>query len=207
MHMTPALQDHWRQVYTDKPSREVSWFETSPETSLRMIDITGLTAGSGMIDVGGGASSLAEHLLPRGFEVAVLDIADEPLALARERLGSKAADVRWITADITAWRPTIQVDLWHDRAVFHFLTTPAQRRGYVSALEAALRPGGWLVMATFAPDGPEACSGLPVQRWSAPELAQELGAGFSLVHAERDTHTTPRGSPQAFTWAVFRRVP
>lgn len=206
MTSKPAIQDHWEQVYGSKDSREASWFEAAPEASLRMIARTGLTAGSRAVDVGGGASSLVDHLLQLGFEVAVLDIADESLAVARARLGAKAARVQWIATDITFWQPAAQFDLWHDRAVFHFLTQPAQRRGYVAALEAALRPGGWLVMATFAPDGPEMCSGLPVQRWAAPDLARELGEGFELVHAERNEHATPWGSSQAFTWALFRRI-
>jgi 2-polyprenyl-3-methyl-5-hydroxy-6-metoxy-1,4-benzoquinol methylase len=206
MTSKPATQDHWEQVYGSKDSRETSWFEPSPKTSLLMIDRTGLTAGSRSIDVGGGASSLVDHLLQRGFEVAVLDIADEALAVARARLGAKAEQVQWIAKDITSWQPAAQFDLWHDRAVFHFLTQPTQRRGYVAALEAALRPGGWLVMATFAPDGPERCSGLPVQRWAAPDLARELGAGFELVHTEGNEHATPWGSSQGFTWALFRRI-
>lgn len=206
MTSKPATQDHWEQVYGSKDSRETSWFEPSPETSLLMIDRTGLTAGSRAIDVGGGASSLVDHLLQRGFEVAVLDIADKSLAVARARLGVKAEQVRWIATDITSWQPTTQFDLWHDRAVFHFLTQHAQRRGYVAALEAALRPGGWLVLATFAPDGPEKCSGLPVQRWAAPDLARELGASFELVYSEQSLHSTPGGASQAFTWALFRRT-
>lgn len=199
------LQVHWEQVYASKDAREVSWFQPSPEISLEMIDRAGLTVGSRVIDVGGGASSLVDHLLDRQFAVTVLDIANEPLAVARERLGLAAAQVQWIVADITSWRPSVEVDLWHDRAVFHFLTQPTQRRQYIAALEAALRPEGWLVMATFAPDGPEKCSGLPVQRWAVEDLARELGGGFELVHDRREEHRTPVGSPQAFTWALFKR--
>lgn len=199
-------QAHWQNVYRTKSSADVSWFQPSPELSLRMIAKTGLGRGSAVIDVGGGASSLVDQLLADGFRVTVLDIADSALDVARARLGTRAADVDWIVADITAWQATDRFDLWHDRAVFHFLTEPDQRARYIAALKASLRPAGWLVMATFGPDGPQTCSGLPVHRWSAPDLAAELGGAFRLVESLAEDHETPWGSRQAFTWALFRRT-
>ena len=199
-------QPHWQGIYATKDAAEVSWFQPTPEPSLRMIHKTGLEAGAHIIDVGGGASSLVDELLDSGFRVTVLDIARNALDVARSRLGPRARDVNWVVADITRWRPTEQFDLWHDRAVFHFLTEPEQRAQYIGALKAGLAPGGWLVMAAFAPTGPERCSGLPVHRWSAPELQAELGEDFEMVESAAETHETPWGSQQAFTWTLFRRV-
>jgi len=198
---------HWQNVYASKDAANVSWFQSSPEPSLRMIHKTGLAAGARAIDVGGGASSLVDHLLDDGFRMTVLDVADSALDVARSRLGVRARDVTWIAADITAWRPTETFDLWHDRAVFHFLTEPDQRARYIEALKSSLAPSGWLIMATFAPSGPETCSGLPVHRWSASGLAAELGDAFHLIESEEETHETPSGSRQVFTWALFRRGP
>jgi trans-aconitate methyltransferase len=200
-----AAQQHWQAVYRTKTPTEVSWFQSSPEPSLAMIGQTGLGAGSRVIDVGGGASSLVDRLLDEGFAVTVLDIADSALEAARSRLGPRAQAVTWIAADITEWRPAAGFDLWHDRAVFHFLTEPGQRASYKAALRAGLAPSGWLVMGAFAPNGPERCSGLPVRRWSTPELAAELGEDFQLIQSAEEVHQTPSGGAQAFTWALFRR--
>lgn len=197
---------HWQGVYLAKGAAEVSWFQPSPEPSLRLIAKTGLTNGAAVLDAGGGASTLVDHLFDEGFRLSVLDIADSALDVARSRLGPRAAEVTWIVADITEWRPTGQFDLWHDRAVFHFLTKPEQRARYLAALKAGLAPSGWLVMATFAPGGPDRCSGLPVCRWSAPELAAELGDDFRLVESVEERHLTPSGVQQAFTWTLFRRA-
>lgn len=199
-------KEHWQNVYGAKDAADVSWFQPSPEPSLRMIRRTGLGVGSRAIDVGGGASSLVDHLLDNGFHMTVLDIAHGALDVARSRLGARAKDANWVVADITKWRPTEPFDLWHDRAVFHFLTEPEQRLGYIAALKAGLAPSGWVVMATFAPTGPERCSGLPVHRWSAPELAAELGDAFQLIESAEETHETPSGARQVFTWTLFRRV-
>ena len=197
---------HWRNVYGTRDATTVSWFQSSPAPSLDLIRKTGLGPGSRAIDVGGGASSLVDRLLDQGFRVTVLDIADSALDVARSRLGARAEDVNWVAADISLWKPTETFDLWHDRAVFHFLTEPEQRAGYIAALKAGLAPGGWLVMATFAPAGPQRCSGLPVRRWSASELASELGGAFQLIQSAEEPHATPSGSQQLFTWTLFRRV-
>ena len=197
---------HWRTVYATKAATAVSWHQPSPTPSLKLIAKTGLGPGARVIDVGGGASSLVDRLLDQGFQVCVLDIADNALEIARSRLGERAQGATWIVADITDWRTSAQFDLWHDRAVFHFLTEPKPRARYLATLKTVVVPGGWVVMATFAPSGPDRCSGLPVQRWSAEALTAELGEEFRLVESAEETHETPGGARQAFTWTLFRRV-
>lgn len=198
-------QGHWRNVYETKASTDVSWFQPVPKPSLAMIHKTGLRPGAEVVDVGGGASSLVDHLVGDGFKVTVLDIAESALEVSKARLGAQAQHVNWTVADVTAWRPTTAFDLWHDRAVFHFLTAPEKRRDYIETAAAAVRPGGWLILATFAPDGPEKCSGLDVRRWSPPELAAEFSDHFERVDEDREVHQTPWGSNQAFTWVLLRR--
>lgn len=199
-------QAHWQGVYTTKGADTVSWHQPSPEPSLAMIDRSGIQPPDRVIDVGGGASSLVDRLSDRGFQVTVLDIADAALTVARDRLGSRAEAVDWQVSDITQWAPIGLYDLWHDRAVFHFLTTEQDRAAYLTALNTVLKVGGWAVLATFADDGPERCSGLPVRRYSAADLATELGPGFRLVDQAREQHRTPGGSEQLFTWTLFQRV-
>jgi SAM-dependent methyltransferase len=200
-------QAHWDQVWSTKAADTVSWFQAEPEPSLGAIAALGLTSDAPVIDIGGGASRLVDALLERGFtDVTVLDISEAALAVSRERLGDRATRVHWMVADITAWLPRRRYRVWHDRAVFHFLTDPGQRICYRRALERGLMPGGFAVMATFATDGPERCSGLPVQRHDALGLAAELGAGFRLCRDWRQTHRTPGGASQAFQWCVFERL-
>lgn len=203
--MESDREAHWQGVYTAKAPDSVSWFQPSAEPSLRMIDASALAPPAAVVDVGAGASGLVDELVRRGFKVTVLDIAEAALAVSRERLGSRAEAVAWEVADITRWHPTRQYDLWHDRAVFHFLTEPADRQRYVAVLKIALRRAGVAIFATFAEDGPDRCSGLPVRRYSADALAAELGDEFVPIRSNRETHVTPWGSPQSFTWAMFRR--
>lgn len=202
------VRAHWERVYEEKRPDAVSWFEESPERSLALIEASGVTRDAPIIDVGGGASRLVDALLDRGYrEVSVLDVAEHSLAAARARLGDRAKDVvEWLVEDITHWVPAKdRYALWHDRAVFHFLTAEADRRAYLGALDHGLRPGGHLVLATFAPSGPERCSGLPVQRYGADELKAVLGPGFELLSSDVATHLTPNGARQDFTWCVFRK--
>jgi trans-aconitate methyltransferase len=199
--------DHWRGAYAAKDPAAVSWFQASPTPSLAMIRKTGLGEGAHILDAGGGASPLVDHLLAERFCVTVLDIAETGLEAARSRLGPRAEAASWVVADVTRWRPTAQFDLWHDRAVFHFLTEPDQRARYFEALRDGLTPSGWVIMATFAPDGPERCSGLTVRRWSVTDLVEAFGADFRLMDSAEETHLTPWGSPQLFTWTLFQRVP
>ncbi|WP_300299993.1 trans-aconitate 2-methyltransferase [Ferrovibrio sp.] len=205
--MTESRQQHWQEVYSTKDEAEVSWFQDRPQTSLDLIAQTGLSPDASLIDIGGGASRLVDALLDAGWrDIAVLDIAGAALARAQARLGPRGASVDWIVADITTWQPRRRYDLWHDRAVFHFLTTAADRVAYKAALRAAVAPGGHVVIGSFAPDGPERCSGLPVQRYSPESLQAELGGDFLLQQALQEDHQTPAGRVQHFQFSRFRRV-
>jgi len=201
-----TIKQHWDTVYATKGEHDVSWFEASPVVSLQLIEATGLTARTCVLDVGGGESRLVDALLARGVMcIAVLDVAREALVRAQARLGDKARDVAWIEADVTGAWSWKEVDIWHDRAVFHFLTERADRDSYKAKLAEMLKPGGSAILATFAPDGPEKCSGLPVARYSPEMLGSELGEGFVLVDSRRHTHTTPWGTLQAFQYSRFVR--
>ncbi len=199
-------EQHWQNVYENKAEDAVSWYQARPALSLRLIANTGLGKNATLIDAGGGASRLVDHLLDAGYaDIAVLDIAPAALEKARARLGPRADDVEWICADLLRWRPRRRYDLWHDRAVFHFLTEAADRRRYVEVLKAALAPGGQVIIATFAPDGPESCSGLPVQRHSPESIAWTLGEDFELLETVDEWHETPAGRVQHFNHTRLRR--
>jgi trans-aconitate methyltransferase len=199
--------DHWEKVYTTRGEREVSWFQETPALSLELIALVGAMQDSAIIDIGGGASRLMDHLVSRGYQdLTVLDLSAAALASARSRIGGKADRVTWITADVTLWQPSRSYDVWHDRAAFHFLTEPNDQAAYVARLRGALRVGGHAIIATFAPDGPERCSGLMVSRYDANTLAAKLGDGFDLIDTRRHEHTTPWGSVQKFQFSTFRRA-
>lgn len=199
-------QTHWEAVYTTKGEQEVSWFQASPTPSLEAIARTGARPDSALIDIGGGASRLVDHLLAQGFvDVSVLDLSGAALDAAKTRLAAQAAKVDWIVADVTTWQPPRAYDVWHDRAAFHFLTDANDRAAYVACLARALKVGGHAIIATFALDGPERCSGLPVVRYDAASLGQVLGPALKLIHASRHDHATPWASRQSFQFSVFRR--
>jgi SAM-dependent methyltransferase len=203
-------QAHWENVYTTKRENEVSWFQQSPAPSLDLIVQAGAVSNSAIIDIGGGASRLVDNLIEQGFEdVTVLDLSGAALAAAKSRLesrlGASANRVSWIVADATTWEPARPYDIWHDRAAFHFLTDEKDRTAYIERLTRGLKPGGHAIIATFALDGPEKCSGLPVARYDAARLGQTLGPGFRLVHTRRHEHATPWDSRQVFQFSVFRR--
>jgi len=199
-------QAHWEGVYTKKGENEVSWFQESPAPSLQLIAQVGATPASAIIDIGGGASRLVDNLIEQGFEdVTVLDLSEAALEAAKARLGGSAAQVQWIVADATVWEPLKAYDIWHDRAAFHFLTEDRDRAAYIARLERALKVGGYAIIATFALDGPERCSGLPVVRYDPASLGQTLGRAFQLVDTRRQIHATPWGSEQSFQFSVFRR--
>jgi trans-aconitate methyltransferase len=200
-------QDHWERVYSSKRENEVSWFQDIPAVSLDLIREAGATQDSAIIDIGGGASRLVDTLLRQGFRsVAVLDLSQAALTTARNRIGGPASTVEWTAADVTQWKPARRYDIWHDRAAFHFLVDAEDRRAYVKVLEAALRPGGQAIIGTFAPDGPDKCSGLPVQRYDAESLRKTLGDAFRLKASRCETHITPWASKQAFQFARFERI-
>ncbi len=198
---------HWDEVWSARAEDAVSWFQPDPRLSLDLIARAGLGPGASAIDVGGGASRLVDALLERGWsDLAVLDLSAAALERSRARLGAAAGRVRWIEADVAAWRPDRRWALWHDRAVFHFLTEAADRAAYADALRAATAPGAAVIVATFAPDGPERCSGLPVVRYAPEALLAALGPGLELVEAANEDHVTPGGKTQRFQFCRFRRA-
>lgn len=201
----PEWQEHWEHIYTTKGESQVSWYQDDPARSLHLI-LEFAKPGSYVIDIGGGSSVLAGRLVERRFTCAVLDISETALNYAKARVGASAAQIQWIISDVMAAPDLGKVDLWHDRAVFHFLTNSDDRKRYVALAERTLPVGGHLLIGTFAPDGPDRCSELPVRRYDAHQLAVELGPGFALRRELRETHTTPWGSTQPFTYAVFERV-
>jgi SAM-dependent methyltransferase len=197
---------HWETVYSTKPETGVSWYQDEPLLSLELIGSVAPAEGGRIIDVGGGASVLVDRLLDASFEeIAVLDVSETALGKARSRLGKRAERVRWVVADLTEAPELGTFDVWHDRAVFHFLTDPDDRRRYVELARKTVPEGGHLIIATFADDGPKQCSNLDVRRYNARSLADELGEGFSLVREAREMHTTPWGSSQPFFYGLFRR--
>ena len=202
-----VTQAHWEGVYRGKAERETSWYREHLATSLALIDALALDKATPVIDIGGGRATLVDDLLARGYtDLAVLDLSESALAQARERLGAAGAGVAWHVADATrAALPEAHYGLWHDRAVFHFLVDEAARTAYVAQATRAVRPGGYAIIATFAPDGPEKCSGLPVRRHSAAELAAAFAPQFALERELREEHATPWGATQPFTWVVLVR--
>ena len=200
-------REHWQRVYRATKPAEASWFQPVPERSLELIRLTGIPPGAPILDVGGGSSTLADHLAMAGFQdVTVLDVAPLSLNAAQARLGVTATQVHWITADITEFRPERSYALWHDRAVFHFLVEPRRRQRYLDVLRTTLAAGGHLIVAAFGPEGPARCSGLPVLRYSADQLGALLGPGFSLVQSEVEDHVTPQGHRQQFVYGWWRRT-
>lgn len=193
---------HWDEVYLSRSPDDVSWFEAEPATSLRLLSAHA-PAGAALVDVGAGRSHLAERLVGAGSpDVTVLDVSAAALSAEQEH---RPAGVTTVIGDVLEWHPPRRYGGWHDRAVFHFLTQPSDRDRYVEAAARAVAPGGVVVLATFAPDGPTQCSGLPTARWDAPGLAEVFARGFALEHEEREEHLTPVGAVQPLTWVVLRR--
>jgi len=205
---TSSIQHaHWETIYGSKAPEAMSWRQERPALSINLIRRTKLATGATILDVGGGASTLVDHLLAEDPQsLVVLDISQTALAHARKRLGEKAGQVKWITADVTTWAPDCKVDFWHDRAVLHFLTKRADREAYFRVLKNALRPGGWVMIAGFAPGGPTECSGLPIVQHDAHSLQNLLGDHFTLVEQHDEMHRTPSGAAQAFRYHLFHRT-
>jgi SAM-dependent methyltransferase len=199
-------QLHWNKVFSNKAEGDVSWFEALPATSIRLLETAGLNAGTCVLDVGGGDSRLVDHLIARGLDcLAVLDISNAALGRAQARLGPAAAIPVWIEADVASDWSLKPMDIWHDRAVFHFLTARRDRDRYRLHLLRTLKPGGSAILATFGLDGPATCSGLPVVRYSPESLATELGADMAMIESAPHVHTTPWGSAQSFLYCLFQR--
>jgi SAM-dependent methyltransferase len=201
-----SRQAHWDNVYSTKGEKDVSWYQDRATPSLELIALTGLPADAEIIDIGGGASRLVDSLLLENFgRLTVLDLSGAALDAAKQRLGESAARVKWVIADVTTWQPSQTYDLWHDRAAFHFLTDRADQSAYAERLKRAVKPAGFAIIGTFAPDGPERCSGLPIVRHDAASVAAMLGDEFELIDARRHEHITPWGAVQRFQFATFRR--
>jgi ubiquinone/menaquinone biosynthesis C-methylase UbiE len=200
-------KSHWENVYLVKPTTQVSWFQEHAERSLHFIHATGVAKDGHLMDVGGGASTLVDDLLREGYlNITVLDISAAALKVAQQRLGKDASKVHWLEADITQHEFfEASVDVWHDRAVFHFLTSPHDRQRYIAAVLRAVKPGGHVIVATFAEDGPLQCSGLETVRYRPDTLHDEFGAAFKLMGSEEETHHTPAGADQKFIYCYCRR--
>jgi SAM-dependent methyltransferase len=203
----PAIRadgSHWDAAYREHGSSGVSWYQPTPAVSVELIHRLAIPGDAAVLDVGGGASSLADALLAEGFcDITVLDISTEGLKALRERLGTNLA-VDLVHADVLEWRPDRSFDLWHDRAVLHFLVDKGARCRYLEKMREAIRPGGHVVIGAFATDGPPSCSGLPVARYSASALAGLLGMDFDVVEQRSEAHVTPAGTVQPFTWVAAR---
>lgn len=199
-------KQHWEKVYQEKEPGQVSWYQTQPSVSLDLIALSEIGQSGKIIDVGGGASVLVDKLFEKGFnDVTVLDISAKAIEHAKGRLGNRAEKVTWIEADITKFKPSQRYDLWHDRAVFHFLTNPVDRKKYVEAMGKAVKPNGHVIIATFALEGPPKCSGLNVERYHPEKLSKEIGNLFTLLKSVEEIHTTPWHSEQKFTHCLFRK--
>jgi trans-aconitate methyltransferase len=203
--MTSDRREHWRRVWGTKSPEQVSWYQAEPRVSLELIAAAGVAKDAGIIDCGGGASILVDRLLDHGYSnLAVLDIAGAAMRVSQSRLGARAQAVAWHEADVTNFEPPRRYALWHDRAVFHFLTEAEDRRRYVATLRKALEPGGAVVIAAFAPDGPPKCSGLEVMRHDERSLGAALGEEFELRETRHETHRTPSQADQHFIYCRFR---
>ena len=199
-------QSHWQNVYLSKGEQQVSWTQADPQPSLGLIEKFAGSRDASIVDIGGGASRLVDALIADGFAaITVLDLSEAALQAAKARLGAQGASVRWVAADVTAWQPPQAFDIWHDRAAFHFLVDASDRAAYLERLRAGVKPGGHAIIATFAPDGPEKCSGLPVQRYDPESLASTIGPTFELVEQQPHRHVTPWGAAQSFQFSVLRR--
>lgn len=199
-------KQHWEKIYQEKSPLEVSWYQQEPTLSLNLIQHCQLEKSGAIIDVGGGASRLIDHLIQKGYQhLAVLDISANALEIAKQRLDDKADVVEWFSSDITEFIAPHPFDLWHDRAVFHFLTEAADRQKYIAALKAALPTGGNLILAAFAIGGPTKCSGLDIVQYDAAKICRELGEEFELVEEAGETHLTPSGGEQLFSYFRFVR--
>lgn len=204
--MSDVRKPHWESVYDARQFTDVSWYQDLPQASLDMIAAAGLEREDPIIDIGGGASTLVDHLLEMGYsDLTVLDISAKALSQARGRLGDRADRVAWEVADVTQFAPARRYRLWHDRAALHFLVRPEDRERYVAVLRQALEPGGCFVVGTFGPDGPLRCSGLEVRRYSVGMMAELLGPGFELESRKLDIHETPQGKAQQFLFSRWRR--
>lgn len=201
-----STRTHWETVYGNKTESELSWHQEEPSLSFELMQMAGMTAASSVIDIGGGTSRIVDGLIGKGLvDISVLDLSENAIAASQHRLGAESGKVTWINSDVTRWRPGRVFDIWHDRAVFHFLIDPIDREAYKQRLADSLAPQGHAIIASFALDGPEKCSGLPVMRYSPETLSEALGDGFMLLAHRSHLHQTPWGNPQSFQYSLFRK--
>ena len=200
-------QAHWEQVYSEKSPTEVSWFQSHPQQSLELVKTAAIDKSARIIDVGGGASTLVDYLLDAGYQnITVLDIAQAAIDQAKRRLGERAGNVVWIKKDVTAFSADEAFDIWHDRAVLHFLTDEDEQKKYVAVLRRTLKLGGQAIIAAFNLDGPDKCSGLDIVRYNAESMSALLGRAFQLIETVTEEHATPRGSSQSYVYCRFNKV-
>ena len=205
--MNDERKRHWEAIHGTRAEDEVSWFIADPETSLTLVESSGIAKTDPVIDVGGGTSRLVDHLLARGYtNLTILDISATALDKARQRLGEQAGQVRWLEADVCELQDERHYRLWHDRAVFHFLVNEADRRAYLDRLAAHLLPDGHVIVATFSFEGPTECSDLPVEQYDADKLTATFGRDYELLNVLEEIHVTPQGKEQAFNYFHLRRV-
>jgi len=201
-------KEHWENVYQNKSPDEVSWYQRFPVLSLQLVANAHLAFDAPIIDVGGGASTLVDELCGLGYRnVSVLDVSASAIAHAKHRGAEKVSKVHWYEEDVICFRPPRRFALWHDRAVFHFLTNRADRESYISVLKQSIEPDGHIIMMTFAIDGPKKCSGLDIIQYDADKLLSELGPGFELEETGFDNHITPLGNQQRFAYFRFIAMP
>lgn len=202
-----SRKKHWEQVYTDKVPLEVSWFQNEPSLSLQLINDSGINKDAAIIDIGGGASRLVDHLLDQGYRnLAVLDLSSSAIQHAQARLGDQQSQVEWFVEDITEFKPSRKFECWHDRAVFHFLTDSADREKYKQCLQQGLLTGGHIIIATFAIGGPEKCSGLDIVQYDANKISSELGDAYELLDVHYELHITPAEKEQKFNYFHFKKI-
>ena len=201
------MKAHWEKIYQTLSPTEVSWYQQRPELSLHLMSLTGVKCEDPIIDIGAGASVFVDHLLEAGFtHITVLDLSAMALQHSQTRLGHRAHQIQWIEADVTTFQSTQRYKFWHDRAVFHFLSDAHDRAHYVQVLKAALLPKSYVMISTFAVDGPKKCSGLDVVQYDAPRLCAQLGDEFELLEIQHERHVTPKQVEQKFTYFLFRKL-
>ena len=204
--MSEMALRHWEGIYESKKTDEVSWFQSEPMLSLRLIESVA-RKDSAIVEIGAGNSFLSKGLLDRKFtDITVLDISKHALDLLESQLGDRAIQIERIEADVLEWQPQRSFDIWHDRAVFHFLISPDDQEKYLELTKRAVKKGGYLILGTFALDGPEKCSGLDTARYDGAALQSLFSDGFTLLSSEREAHITPSGSVQNFTWVIMQRT-
>ncbi|HEY0730980.1 MAG TPA: class I SAM-dependent methyltransferase [Chitinophagaceae bacterium] len=204
--MSNSYKEHWENVFTTKAEDEVSWFQQYPKTSMEFVDLFNLPLDANIIDIGGGDSHFADAVLDKGYKnIYVLDISANAIERARQRLGQRASQIRWIVSDVTEFKPPVQFDFWHDRAAFHFLTTEDAIYKYVSIAEDAIKKDGYLILGTFSENGPKKCSGLEIKQYSEASMSERFEAGFDRIKCTLENHVTPLNTVQNFLFCSFRK--